>query len=199
MRRRSSRWFAILFIPAIACYRPREMAPQIPLEGIDGKYTFTISQPFKMDGRFMVSHSKAYLMEPRRCVPIEGPKSSDELRASWFECVAGSQGRPSGASLRLRISEVDPINMSRWYQRTLKLDTLGRCNRMVFPHCRPGTMVYGQRWIDRNGAITVLRGWPLAADTGVAPDARGRGQLRARCDTSTALSMCQPNENREAR
>lgn len=199
MRRRSTEWLAVLLLPAMACYRSREMASQIPLEGIDGKYTFTISQPFKMEGRLMVSHSKAYLMEPRRCVPIEGPKASDQLRASWFECVAGSQGRPSGASLKLRISEVDPINMSRWYQRTLKLDTLGRCNRMVFPRCRPGTMVYGQRWVDRNGAITVLRGWPVTADTSAAPDARGRGQLRARCDTSAARGMCQPNENREGR
>lgn len=197
MQRRGNGWFAIFLVPALGCHRPREMAPQIPLEGIDGKYTFTIQQPFKMEGRIMISHSTAYLMEPRRCVPIEGPKASAELRASWFECVAGSQGRPSGASLRLRISEVDPINRSRWYQRTLKLDTLGWCNQMVFPRCRPGTMVYGQRWIDRNGAITMLRGWPVTADTSAAPDARGRGRLRARCDTTAGRGLCQPNDPRE--
>ena len=72
------------FVIAGACHRSREMAPQLLLEGIDGKYTFTIVQPFMLEGRFLVSYAKAYMIEPRRCVPIEGPKSSDELRASWL-------------------------------------------------------------------------------------------------------------------
>ena len=60
-------------------------------------------------------------------------------------------------------------------------------------------MVYGQRWIDRNGSITVMKGWPALVDTSATPDARGRGQLRARCDTTAARNACQPNDYRTER
>jgi hypothetical protein len=194
MRRRMNGWFAVLLVPVIACHRPREMAPQIPLDGIDGKYTFSIQQPFRMEGRFLVTYAKAYMIEPRRCVPIEGPKSSDALRASWFECVAGSQGRPSGASLRLRISEVDPVNLSRWYQQTTALDTVERCTAWQNGRCVQGVRAVRRErtLVDRSGAITVVKGWPVPPDTSAAPNPQGRGQLRIRCDTS-----CQPNKSRE--
>ena len=96
-----------------ACHQPREMAPQVPLGGIDGKYTFTISNAWlKMEGQLLIAYSQAHVLAPRSCVPIEGPKSSEEMRASWFEC-RGSTSR-SESSLRLRFSEVDPIRLSRW-------------------------------------------------------------------------------------
>jgi hypothetical protein len=173
------------------------MAPQIPLEGLDGKYSFTISQ-LKMGGRILISHEAAYMMEPRRCVPIEGPKSSDELRASWFECVAGIKPRPSSPSLRLRISAVDPMSQSRWYQRLRVLDTLEKCTQYLNGRCTNGYRYTQWKWGDRNGSITVERGWPVRPDTGVAPELRSRGQLRVRCDTTTK-GLCQPNDDRERR
>lgn len=183
-------WCAPILVATLACHQPRQMAPQVPLEGIDGKYTFTISNPFKMEGQLLVAQSKAHMMSPRRCVPVEGPKSSDELRASWFECVAGPEGRPSGASLRLRFSEVDPINHSRWYQRTIVVDTVDRCRQYLNGRCVRGTRSFRRRWADRNGSITVVRGWPASVDTSRVQEQPGRGQLRIRCDTSAVTSTC---------
>jgi hypothetical protein len=190
-------WFAVLLVAGAACHQPRQMVPQVQLDeprlgGIDGKYSFTIANPFKMEGRFIVAQSTAHMIEPRRCVPIEGPKSSEGLRASWFECVAGTQGRPSGASLRLRISEIDPIKQSRWYQRTVVLDTDERCTMYQNGMCVQGIRTRGQKWVDRNGSITVVRGWPEQPDTSRAPDPSSPRRLRVRCDTSAVSGACIP-------
>ena len=185
-----SAWSGLLLLSAMACHRPREMAPQVPLEGIDGKYSFTITNPFKLEGQFLVAQSKAYMMSPRHCVPIEGPKSSDALRASWFECQGGKDTR-SSASLRLRISEVDPVNQSRWYQRIAVRDIVERCTAW-----QNGTCVQGYRAVrrdpkyeDRNGTITVVRGWPVTPDTSRS-EPSGRGRLRSRCDTTASTNGC---------
>jgi hypothetical protein len=196
MRRRRRGWFAVLLVGVAACHQPRHMAPQVPLAGIDGKYTFTIANPFKMEGRFIITHSTAYMIEPRRCVPIEGPKSSDALRSSWFECVAGTQARPSGASLRLRISAVDPINQSRWYQRTTVLDTQARCTMYQNGQCVQGVRARGRKWVDRNGSITVVRGWPEQPDTSRTPEPSTPRRLRVRCDTTAVSGACIPGEQR---
>jgi hypothetical protein len=191
-------WSAVFLVLAMACHRPREMAPQIPLEGIDGKYTFTISNPFKMEGQFLVAYSRVYLITPKRCVPIEGPRASDEMRAAWFECNARGQAGPGDASLRLRISEIDPVNHSRWYQRTTVMDTVLRCTRyQASGDCVELLRARGRKWVDRNGSMTVERGWPARADTGRTPDPSGRGQLRVRCDTSATPGACAPDARKE--
>lgn len=185
----------LTILPVAACHQPRRMAPQIPLEGIDGRYTFTISTAaVKLEGRFIVVHSEAHMLEPRRCVPIEGPEASPEMRAAWFECWGSS--RPSEASLRLRISEVDPITQSRWYARMRVADTVYRCQRYTSTgDCTSLLRARGMKWVDRNGSITVVRGFPAEPDTSRAlPFPRGTSPLRVRCDTSAVNARCSEKE-----
>ena len=186
-----------LLASSMGCHRAPEMAPQIPLAGIDGTYSFTIDNPsIRMEGQFVVAYSQAYLLAPRRCVPIEGPKSSEAMRAAWFECTSGAHARPGDAFLRLRISEIDPINMSRWYARMRVQDTVIRCTRyLASGDCAEILRARGMKWVDRNGTINVVRGLPAATDTSRAPDASGIKRLRARCDTTATTGAC----NREGK
>jgi hypothetical protein len=179
----------IVLATVVACHRPREMAPQVPLEGIDGKYTFTIADRFvRMEGQLIVAYSEVHLLSPRNCRPIEGPKSSDELRASWFECRGG---RPSSESLRLRFSQVDPINRSRWYARMQVADTVRRCTSYnATGDCLQLLRATGRKWVDRNGAIRVEKGFEVVPDTGGVVLPPGSKRLRVRCDTSAASSQC---------
>ena len=192
----------ILLCSGMACYRPREMAPEVPLPGIDGKYSFTVTIPSsaRMDGQFLVAYSQVYLLAPRRCVPVEGPKSSGEMRAAWFECWGAGQNARSEASLRLRISEIDPVNRSRWYARMRVQDTVVRCTRyLANGDCTQALMARGLKWVDRNGTINVVRGLPVTPDTGRAPEAGGTKRLRARCDTSStgACNRTAPREKKQ--
>ena len=177
----------LLILPA--CHQPREMAPQVPLAGIDGKYTFTISNPqVKVEGTFLVAYSEVHLLTPRRCVPIDGPKSSEGMRAAWFECWGASQKSPE-PSLRLRFSEIDPINQSRWYARMRVQDTVVRCTRYeATGDCVSILRARGMKWVDRNGSITVVRGFPPAVDTGTTAPSGGTRPLRVKCDTSATTS-----------
>lgn len=186
---------------SIACHQPREMAPQIPLAGIDGKYSFTIDNPsLKMEGQFVVAYSQAYLLAPRQCVPIEGPKSSEEMRAAWFECWGAGPHKRSEASLKLRISEIDPVTRSRWYARMRVQDTVIRCTRyQANGDCTEILRARGLTWVDKNGTINVTRGLPAAADTSRAPDPTGIKRSRARCDTSSKSGTCNSDPRREER
>jgi hypothetical protein len=179
----------ILVAVVMACHRPRQMAPQVPLEGIDGKYTFTIADRFiRMEGRLIVAYSEVHLLSPPYCRPIEGPKSSDEMRASWFECRGGQR---SSESLRLRFSQIDPINRSRWYARMRVADTVRRCTLYnASGDCLQLLRATGRKWVDRNGAIHVERGFEAVADTGETTNPAGSKRLRVRCDTSAAGSQC---------
>lgn len=187
-------WIFALFAAPMACHQPRQMAPQVPLAGIDGNYTFTISsQSIKLEGQFIVAYSKAYLLSPKHCVPTEGPEASEEMRAAWYECW-GQQGRSTreASSLRLRISEVDPINRSRWYARMRVPDTVVRCTRyMTTGDCTEILRARGMKWVDRNGSITVLRGFTAQPDTGRGNDPAGDRRLRIRCDTSAVTRNCE--------
>ena len=137
----------------------------------------------------MVVHSEVYLLEPRNCVPIEGPKSSTEMKSAWFECWGGT--RPSERSLRLRFSEIDPVNHSRWYARMRVADTVYRCTQyQTTGDCVQLLRARGMKWTDRNGSITILRGFPAEADTGRASVPSGVNPLRTRCDTGSVNSRC---------
>lgn len=184
------RVFPLLLALIPACHQPREMAPQIPLAGIDGKYTFTINtQRVRMEGTFLVAYSEVHLLTPRNCVPIEGPKSSAEMRAAWFECWGANQKRPE-PSLRLRFSEIDPINHSRWYARMRVQDTVVRCTQYTGGDCTAILRARGMKTVDLNGSITVLRGFPAALDTSRTRDPNDTRPLRARCDTSATSAPC---------
>jgi hypothetical protein len=176
------------------------MAPEVPLPGIDGKYSFVIENPsLKMEGQFVVAYSRVYLVAPRRCVPIEGPKSSEAMRAAWFECRGAGQGARSEASLKLRISEIDPMTRSRWYARMRVQDTVIRCTRyQANGDCTEILRARGMKWVDRNGTINVTRGLPVAPDTSRAPDAAGTRRSRARCDTSAMSGARKPLRREEA-
>ena len=171
-----------------ACHQPREMAPQVPLAGIDGKYTFTINTAqLKMEGTFLVAYSEVHVLTPRNCVPIEGPRASDAMRAAWFECWGGG----AESSLRLRFSEVDPVNQSRWYARMRVQDTVVRCTRyQASGDCVEALRARGMKTVDRNGSITVVRGLPVVPDTGRADPPAGRKPLRVRCDTTGVDRSC---------
>lgn len=173
-----------------ACHQPREMAPQVPLVGIDGNYTFTISNAWlQMEGQFLVAYSQVHVLAPRSCVPIDGPKASDEMRASWFECWGGKSR--SESSLRLRFSEIDPIRQSRWYARMRVQDTVIRCTRYQSNgDCVEILRARGMKWSDRNGSITVVRGFPAAPDTGATMPSRDVKRLRAKCDTGVTSVSC---------
>lgn len=191
MRRALSLLLAV--IPA--CHQPREMAPQVPLAGIDGKYTFTINTPrVSMEGTFLVAYSQVHLLTPRRCLPIEGPKSSSEMRAAWFECW-GANHKRSEPSLRLRFSEIDPINHSRWYARMRVQDTVIRCTQYTGGDCTQILRARGMKTVDLNGSITVLRGFPAALDTSRTPDPNGTRPLRVRCDTSATSTSCAKSQS----
>lgn len=191
MRHLTMRGLLVVLLVSSGCHRPREMAPQIPLKDIDGKYTFNISYPFKMEGQLVVAYSKVYLIEPARCVQIDGPRSSDEMRSAWFECAAGGQARPSEGFLRLRFSEVDLINRSRWYQRTQVSDTVLRCTSYrTTGDCTQLLRARGLKWVDRNGSITVVKGFVAKPDTGQGNNPSGVRPLRARCDTSASSTSC---------
>ena len=183
--------FLLLLALVPACHQPREMAPQVPLAGIDGKYTFTINNPpLKVEGTFLVAYSEVHLLTPSNCKPIEGPKSSDAMRAAWFECWGANQKRPE-PFLRLRFSEIDPINQSRWYARMRVQDTVLRCTRyQTTGDCVELLRARGMKTVDRNGSITVIRGFPAAVDTGNAEPSGGAKRLRARCDTSATSASC---------
>jgi hypothetical protein len=191
----------VVLLPAMGCYRPREVVPEIPLPGIDGKYSFAITNPsVALEGRFMVVHSQVHLLAPRRCVPIEGPKSSAELRAAWFECWGAGQQARSAASLRLRISEIDPMNRSRWYARMRVQDTVVRCTRyQANGDCTEILRARGMKWVDRNGTIAVTRGWPVPPDTGLLGEPKGNRPLRVRCDTASINGSCVANRREEVR
>ena len=190
----------VVLVPSIACYRPREMAPEVPLPGIDGKYSFAITNPsVKLEGQFLVAYSQVYLLAPRSCKPVEGPKSSEEMRAAWFECGGASQQARSEASLRLRISEIDPVNRSRWYARMRVQDTVVRCIRyLANGDCTEILRARGMKWVDRNGTINVIRGLPAAADTSRGSDPSGMRRIRARCDTSAVNTACATDARRGA-
>jgi hypothetical protein len=181
-----------------ACHQPREMAPQIPLEGIDGKYTFTVnSHQVKVEGTFLVAYSQVHVLTPRNCVPIDGPKSSDGMRAAWFECWGANQKRPE-PSLRLRFSEIDPIDQSRWYARMRVQDTVVRCTRyQASGDCVEILRARGMKTVDRNGSITVVRGFPAAIDTGTTEPSGAIKRLRARCDTTARSASCTKSRGEE--
>lgn len=194
-------WLVVLLASAMACHRPREMAPEIPLPGLDGKYRFVIENPsVKMEGQFVVAYSQVYLLAPRHWVPVEGPKSSESMRAAWFECWGAGRSARSEASLKLRIGEIDPITRSRWYARMRVQDTAIRCTRyQANGDCTEILRARGMKWADRNGTINVTRGLPVVPDTSRAPDATGTRRSRVRCDTSAMRGACNSHSRREER
>ncbi len=181
----------LLFLGAdLSCHRAPEVAPQSPLEGIDGKYSFSIDKPYlKMEGQFIVAYGEVYLLSPRHCVKIEGPKSSANLRAAWFECSGATS--PSGPSLQLRFSEIDPINHSRFFSRSRERNIVQRCTRYnTNGDCVELLRARGMEWVQRDGAITVIRGFIVKPDSGKAPAPGDPRTLRTRCDTTATAASC---------
>jgi len=98
----------------------------------------------------------------------------------------------------MRISEIDPVNRSRWYARMRVQDTVVRCTRyLANGDCTEILRARGMKWVDRNGTINVVRGLPAAADTSRVPDATGIRRLRARCDTSSMTGARNRNPSEE--
>jgi hypothetical protein len=175
----------------IGCHRAPDIAPQIPLEGIDGKYSFSINKPpyLKMEGQFIVAYGEVHLLSPSSCRKIEGPKTSDGLRAAWFECWGGR--RPSDPSLQLRFSEIDPINRSRFFVRMRVMDTVRRCTAYnTSGDCVELLRARGMKWEQRDGAITITKGFVVKPDSGRVPNPSDPRRLRARCDTTAAGNSC---------
>lgn len=173
-----------------SCHRAPEVESQIPLEGIDGKYSFSINRPYlKMAGQFIVAYGEVHLLSPRHCMKTQGPKSSGNLRAAWFECWGAR--RPSEQSLQLRLSEIDPINRSRFFARMRVVDTVLRCTRYnISGDCVELLRARGPKWENRDGAITVIRGFTVNPDSGRVPTPADPRRLRTRCDTTAATSTC---------
>jgi hypothetical protein len=139
-----------------------------------------------MDGRFVVADTQVFLHVDRACAVTDAPKSSEGMRATWFQC-GGSIG---GSFIQLRISRVDPVNRSRWYARMRVADTVNRCMQYTARgDCTQLLRAYGMKWVDLYGNMTVVRGM-LAPDTSRAPNPSGTRPLRARCDTSATSTSC---------
>jgi len=177
----------LLAAVAVACHRHRQDTETLPSAPVDGVYSFTINKlPVYMDGRFVVADTQVFLYVDRSCTLTDAPKSSDGMRATWFQC-GGSIG---GSFIQLRISRVDPVNRSRWYARMRVPDTVERCTQYTTRgDCTQVLRAYGMKWVDLYGNMTVVRGM-LAPDTSRAPNPRGTRPLRARCDTSAASTSC---------
>lgn len=175
---------------SVSCHRAPDVESQIPLEGIDGKYSFSIDKPYlKMEGQFIVAYGEVHLLSPQRCVKIQGPKSSESQRAAWFECRGAK--RAGDPSLQLRFSEIDPINRSRFFSRTRELQTVRRCTLYnTNGDCVELLRARGMEWVHRDGAITVTRGFIVKPDSGRAPTPADPRRLRTRCDTTAAQSLC---------
>ena len=172
---------------SVACHRNRQDTGTLPSTPVEGVYSFTIRKlPVYMDGRFVVADTQVFLYVDRRCTLTDAPKSSEGMRATWFQC-GGSIG---GSFIQLRISRVDPVNRSRWYARMRVPDTVERCTQYTTRgDCTQVLRAYGMKWVDLYGNMTVVRGM-LAPDTSRAPNPSGTRPLRARCDTSATSTSC---------
>ena len=170
-----------------ACHRNRQETGMPASYPLDGVYSFTIHKlPVYMDGRFVVADTQVFLHVDRQCTLTDAPRSSEGMRATWFQC-GGSIG---GSFIQLRISRVDPVNRSRWYARMRVPDTVERCTQYTTRgDCAQVMRAYGMKWVDLYGNMTVVRGM-LAPDTSRAPNASGTRKLRARCDTSATGTSC---------
>ena len=180
---------SLLLITAIpgACHRNRQVTETHPSAPVEGVYSFTIHRvPVYMDGRFVVADTQVFLHVDRACTLTDAPRSSEGMRATWFQC-GGSIG---GSFIQLRISSVDPVNRSRWYARMLVADTVNRCMQYTTRgDCTQLLRARGMKWVDLYGNMSVVRGMP-APDTSRAPNPRGTRPLRARCDTSGISTSC---------
>lgn len=187
--RRPFRRVSLLLLSAVslACHRNRQDTGIHPSAPVDGAYSFTIHRlPVYMDGRFVVADTQVFLYVDRPCTLTDAPRSSEGLRATWFQC-GGSIG---GSFIQLRISSVDPVNRSRWYARMRVADTVNRCMQYTARgDCTQLLRAYGMKWVDLYGNMTVVRGM-LPPDTSRAPTPSGTRPLRARCDTSASGTSC---------
>lgn len=179
----------LLSAVSVACHRNRGDTEMPPSHVLDGAYSFKLTtNPLfpGMEGQFVVADTQVFLYVDRACEPVEAPKSSEGMRAAWFQC-GGSIG---GTFLQLRISKVDPVNRSRWYARMRVPDEVVRCTQYTTSgDCTHGVRALGMKWVDRYGNMTVVRGI-LAPDTSRAPNPSGTRPLRARCDTSATRTSC---------
>jgi hypothetical protein len=85
-----------------------------------------------MSGYFVVADTQVFLDVARTCEPAVAPKASDGMRASWFDCNRSREG----SFLQLRISQIDPVNRSRWYARMRVLDSVTRCSQYTTTESR---------------------------------------------------------------
>jgi hypothetical protein len=179
----------MVLVSSVACHRARTAGDAIPKYPADGAYAFTIDgQGVYMSGHFVLADTQVFLDVAGRCEPAAAPKASDAMRASWFDCNRTREG----GFLQLRISQVDPVNRSRWYARMRVLDVVTRCTQYTTSgDCTEVLRATGMKWVDRYGTMVVSRGLPgTRPDTGrpiVPKDAR---RLRIRCDTSAAGPAC---------
>jgi hypothetical protein len=185
----------LVAVVSVACHRNRGDTEMPPSKALDGAYSFKLTtNPLfpGMEGQFVVADTQVFLYVERACEPVDAPKSSEGMRAAWFQC-GGSLG---GTFLQLRISKVDPVNRSRWYARMRVPDTVERCTQYTTRgDCTQGLRAYGMKWVDLYGNMTVVRGM-LAPDTSRAPNPPGTRPLRARCDTSATRTSCSGDPRR---
>ena len=179
--------FLLVAVVSVACHRNRQETATVPAYPLDGVYSFTIHKlPVYMEGQFVVADTQVFLHVDRSCTLTDAPRSSEGMRATWFQC-GGSIG---GSFIQLRISNVDPVNRSRWYARMRVPDTVERCTQYTTSgDCTQVLRAYGMKWVDLYGNMTVVRGM-LAPDTSRAPNPPGTRPLRARCDTSATSTSC---------
>jgi hypothetical protein len=179
----------LLLATTVGCHRNREIAVEPPGGPVDGAYAFTLKgADVYMEGRFVIADTQVFLYTNSRCELADAPEQSGGMRATWFDC----NRTRDGAVLQLRISQVDPVNRSRWYARMRVLDVITRCNvYTVNGDCVELARARGLKWVDRYGQMIVTRGLPPIGP----PDEKrleptGSRPLRVRCDTSAAGSNC---------
>jgi hypothetical protein len=179
----------MVLVSSMACHRNRSALDAVPKYRLDGAYAFTVNgEGVYMSGYFVVADTQVFLDVARTCEPAAAPKASDGMRASWFDCNRTREG----GFLQLRISEVDPVNRSRWYARMRVPDTVTRCTQYTTTGvCTQVVRARGMKWVDRHGTMVVTRGLPgTPPDTGRSIEPTGSRRLRIRCDTSAAGQAC---------
>jgi hypothetical protein len=180
----------VLLAASVACHRNREIAVERPTAAqLEGAYSFTInSNGIFMEGRFVIADTQVFLYVDARCEFADAPESSEGMRATWFDCNRTREG----AFLQLRISQVDPVNKSRWHARRRELDTVTRCAvYTVNGDCTQVVRARGMKWVDRYGQMIVTRGMPpIGWQDERRSQPTGSRPLRVRCDTSATGSNC---------